>query len=183
MLSRAKGGREGITPLARLGSTNRWAAPAIAPGGFLSRIDDAIDRRQCAGSACSRMARRARQSGPSAPVPGRPCYGTEEERQARSRRAGRLSERGRGFVKRLDAVPFALDTSVSLRGRSAYGILRQLWLSDRQPSTYRENAKACRAASSIRASSALSLRSRQTLMSLPTPPPILTKGSITTAPL
>ena len=54
---------------------------------------------------------------------------------------------------------------------------------DPQPSTYRENAKACRASSSIWASSALSLRSRQTLISLPTPPPTLTKGSMTTAPL
>jgi hypothetical protein len=80
-------------------------------------------------------------------------------------------------------VPFALDTSGALRGRSAYGILRQLSRRDIQPSTYRENASACRASSSIWASSALSLKSRQTLMSLPTPPPILTKGSMTTAPL
>ena len=67
--------------------------------------------------------------------------------------------------------------------QGAHGSQRHLAGDYPQPSTYRENAKACRAASSIWASSALSLRSRQTLMSLPTPPPILTKGSMTTAPL
>ena len=66
--------------------------------------------------------------------------------------------------------------------QGAHGTQRQLAGDYPHPSTYRENANACRAASSIWASSALSLRSRQTLMSLPTRPPILTNGSMTTAP-
>ena len=98
----------------------------------------------------------------------------------RSRRTGRS----------LAVLPTACETAATpIRHTSGpsevgwYTILRQLLRCEPQPSTYLENAKACRAASSIWASSALSLRSRQTLMSLPTPPPILTKGSMTTAPL
>lgn len=55
---------------------------------------------------------------------------------------------------------------------------------DRQPpSTNREKASAFFASSSIFASSAPSLRSRQILMSDPMVPPVLTNGSMTTAPL
>lgn len=53
-----------------------------------------------------------------------------------------------------------------------------------QPSrTNRENARALRASSSIFASSAPLLRSRHTRMSDPMVPPVLTNGSITTAPV
>jgi hypothetical protein len=80
------------------------------------------------------------------------------------------------------ALPLIVDTFPASRDRYACGV-RQLLLRDPQPSTYRENFKPCLASSSILASSAPALKSRQTLTSLPTPPPILTKGSMTTAPL
>jgi hypothetical protein len=76
---------------------------------------------------------------------------------------------------------FYLPQCINRREHNA--VPRLLTRSDPQPSTNREKARDSRAASSIWASSASSLRSRQTLMSLPTPPPILTKGSMTTAPL
>ncbi len=144
-------------------------------------------RRSCTKMNCNQIPRHWRRcfsgTGVGALIERWDRFSRRRVDATRSRRAGRLSERGRGLVKRLHVVPFALDTCVALRGRFACGILRQLSPCDLQPSTYRENAKACRDASSISASSALSLRSRQTLMSLPTPPPILTKGSMTTAPL
>ena len=92
----------------------------------------------------------------------------------------RSSETGRGHQGHMERQ-MRLSPFCPRRCRRAHGDPSSCSV-DLQPSTYRENAKACRAASSIWASSALSLRSRQTLMSLPTPPPILTKGSMTTAP-
>lgn len=56
-------------------------------------------------------------------------------------------------------------------------------IANQPPRTKRENASALRASSSIFAMSAPPLRSRHTLISEPMVPPVLTKGSMITAPV